>query len=50
LTREEHLAKARRCLEFGGLPQAHDRLVALIERFDTLDDAATALVAVLEEA
>jgi len=49
LTREEHLAKARRCLEFGGLPQAHDRLVALIERFDTLDDAATALIAVLEE-
>lgn len=48
LNREEHLAKARRCLAFGGLPQAHQALTDLIERFDELDDVALALAAVIE--
>jgi 2-methylcitrate dehydratase PrpD len=48
LSREEHLAKAERCLDFGGLPQAHQGLTDLIERFDGVDDVALALAAVIE--
>ncbi len=48
LSREEHLAKAARCLEFGGLPDAHEGLAALIDRLDTVGDVAAALLAVLE--
>ncbi|KQM22205.1 MmgE/PrpD family protein [Novosphingobium sp. Leaf2] len=48
LSREEHLAKAERCLSFGGLGHAHRGLVDLIERFDELDDVVLALAAVIE--
>lgn len=48
LSREEHLAKAQRCLAFGGLAQAHSGLIDLVERFDQLDDAALALASVIE--
>jgi 2-methylcitrate dehydratase PrpD len=48
LSRAEHLAKAMRCLEFGGLPQAHEGLTALIDRLDQVDDVAGSLIAVLE--
>ena len=48
LSREEHLAKARRCLAFGGRAQAHTGLIDLIERFDELDDVALALASVIE--
>lgn len=48
LTREEHLAKAHRCLEFGGMAHIHAELTALIDRFDLLGDVANALAGVLE--
>jgi 2-methylcitrate dehydratase PrpD len=48
LSHEEHLAKAQRCLAFGGLAQAHTGLIDLIERFDQLDDVALALASVIE--
>lgn len=48
LSREEHLAKAERCLAFGGLLHAHQGLIDLIERFDEVDDVALALAAVIE--
>lgn len=48
LSREEHLAKAERCLTFGGLAQAHEGLADLIERFEDLDDVALALASVIE--
>lgn len=48
LSREEHLAKAARCLEFGGLSGAHLGLTELIGRFDALDDVAGELAGVLE--
>lgn len=48
LNREEHLAKAERCLSFGGLVQAHAGLVELIENFDELEDVAQALASVIE--
>ena len=42
LSREQHLAKAAACLAFGGLPDIHAPLAALIDQFDLLDDAARA--------
>ncbi len=42
LSREQHLAKATACLAFGGLADIHAPLAALIDDFDTLDDAAIA--------
>ena len=48
LSREEHLAKARRCLEFGGMAHVHAELAALVDRVDTLDDVAGALTGLLE--
>ncbi len=48
LSRDEHLAKARRCLEFGGLPEVHADLAALIERIDRVDDVAAALIGLME--
>ena len=48
LNRSEHLAKAARCLEFGGMPEVHDPLTVLIDNLETVDDVAAALVAVLE--
>lgn len=50
LSREEHLAKARRCLEFGGLPGRHAELADLIDDFENLDDVAAALLRVIEPA
>ncbi|HEX7855659.1 MAG TPA: MmgE/PrpD family protein [Sphingobium sp.] len=49
LSRDEHLAKAKRCLEFGGLPEVDADLAALIEGFDLVDDAAGALLGVVEQ-
>lgn len=48
LSREEHLAKVRRCLDFGGLARVHDGLTELIDRFEDLEDVAAALAAVIE--
>jgi hypothetical protein len=42
LSREQHLAKAQACLAFGGLPHIHEPLAAMIDDFDTLNDAARA--------
>lgn len=50
LSPEEHLAKARRCLEFGGLPGAHGTLADLIDDFENLDDVAAAFLQVIEPA
>jgi 2-methylcitrate dehydratase PrpD len=48
LSREEHLEKAHRCLEFGGVAHVHADLTALIDRFDTLGDVGAALERILE--
>lgn len=48
LSRDEHLEKARGCLGFGGLPGVHAELDALIQCFETVDDVAGALLAVIE--
>ncbi len=48
LSRAEHLAKAARCLKFGGLPHVQEGLAALIDRLDSVDDVAAALAEVLE--
>ncbi|MET0238674.1 MAG: MmgE/PrpD family protein [Sphingobium sp.] len=48
LSRDEHMAKVLRCLEFGGMPQVHGDLADLIERFDALDDVAAAFNALME--
>ena len=48
LSREEHLAKVRRCLEFGGMAHIHAELIALIDRFDRLNDVGEALAQMLE--
>src|SRR5690606_6266499 len=42
LTRDQHMAKAAACLRFGGLPQIHAPLAALIDDFELLEDAARA--------
>jgi aconitate decarboxylase len=39
-TRERHLAKFRRCVEFAADPLATSATEALIERIDVLDDVA----------
>ena len=43
LSREEHFAKARACLAFGGLPQAYDALSFVFDGFEQSPDAAAAL-------
>ncbi|TVV76544.1 MmgE/PrpD family protein [Sphingomonas solaris] len=48
LSRTEHLAKAARCLDFGGMAEAHDRLTMLIDDLASASDVAAALGAVLE--
>jgi 2-methylcitrate dehydratase PrpD len=48
LSREQHLAKAMRCLEYGGLRHAHDALVVLMDRIDQTVDVAAALIEVIE--
>jgi 2-methylcitrate dehydratase PrpD len=45
LSREEHFAKARACLAFGGLPQADAPLAAIYDRFEQVPDAAAAVAA-----
>lgn len=42
LTRDQHLEKARACLAFAGLEAVHGPLSALIDRFQTLEDAGQA--------
>lgn len=49
LSVDQHMAKVRRCLEFGGLPEIHEDLTALIERFDTVEDVAAAFDALMEK-
>ncbi|AJP74061.1 MmgE/PrpD family protein [Sphingomonas hengshuiensis] len=48
LSREQHLAKARACLAFGGAEGVEAALSACIDHFATLTDVAAALTAVLE--
>lgn len=48
LSREEHLDKVRRCLEFGGMAHVDRKLTALIDRLDRVDNVAKALMDVLE--
>jgi 2-methylcitrate dehydratase PrpD len=43
LSREEHFAKARACLDFGELSEAYDALAPIFDRFDQVPDAAAAL-------
>ena len=43
LSREEHFAKARACLDFGGLPESYDALAPIFDRFEAVPDAAAAL-------
>ena len=43
LTREQHCAKARACLAFGGLDHAFDDLLRVLDNFDTEPDALQAL-------
>lgn len=39
LTREQHLEKARACLAFAGMEPIHAPLTALIDQFESLEDA-----------
>lgn len=43
LSREEHFAKARACLAFGGLAQSDHALAMVFDAFETVPDAAAAL-------
>jgi 2-methylcitrate dehydratase PrpD len=43
LSREEHFAKARACLDFGGLPESYDALAPIFDSFETVPNAAAAL-------
>ena len=43
LTREQHLDKARRCLCFGGLPEAESSLAMLLDSAHTVTDIAQAV-------
>jgi 2-methylcitrate dehydratase PrpD len=43
LSREEHFAKARACLEFGRLPEAYEALAPIFDTFEAVPDAAAAL-------
>jgi 2-methylcitrate dehydratase PrpD len=43
LTREQHFAKARACLKFGGLPGAEAALAPIFDSFDMAPDALAAL-------
>lgn len=42
LSRDQHLAKARACLAFGGLERVHPALSTMIDDFETWDDAGRA--------
>ena len=42
LSREQHMDKAQACLAFGGLPDIHGPLAALIDDFENLDDGGAA--------
>lgn len=48
LSREEHMAKAERCLEFGGMLEIHAELAGLIERLDRVEDVAAAFTGLME--
>lgn len=48
LSEAEHMAKASRCLEFGGLAGRDEALASLIARLEGEADVAAALLAVLE--
>jgi len=48
LSHDEHMTKARRCLEFGGMAHIHLELAALIERLDQEADVAAAFVGLME--
>lgn len=50
LNPEEQRAKATHCLEFGGMLDVQADLAGLIERFENEEDAAGALLAVIERA
>jgi 2-methylcitrate dehydratase PrpD len=43
LSREEHCAKARACLAFGGFEPAYEALLPVLDRFETEPDAVQAL-------
>ena len=43
LSREEHLAKARACLSFGGMAGAYDALLPVLDAFEAEADAMVAL-------
>jgi 2-methylcitrate dehydratase PrpD len=43
LSREEHFAKARACLTFGGLPQADAPLATIYDTFEQVPNAAAAV-------
>jgi 2-methylcitrate dehydratase PrpD len=45
LGREEHFAKARACLAFGGLPQAEPALAPIFDGFEQVEDALGAMAA-----
>ena len=47
LTRDEHMAKAKACLEFGGAGDCHDALANMFDGFDAIEDVSGALNAVL---
>lgn len=48
LSEDEHMAKAQRCLEFGGLGDAHAALAKLIGGLENVEDVSAALLEVLE--
>lgn len=48
LTRDEHMAKMLRCLDFGGLGHVHSALAELIDGFVSIGDVAAQIAAVLE--
>jgi 2-methylcitrate dehydratase PrpD len=43
LSRDDHCAKARACLAFGGIEPAFDALLGVLDRFETVPDAFVAL-------
>jgi hypothetical protein len=47
LSRDQHCAKARACLAFGGMDTAFDRLLVVLDSFETVPDALQALAPAL---
>jgi len=47
LSRNQHCAKARACLAFGGMDTAFDRLLVVLDDFETVPDALQALAPAL---